>query len=233
VKHSTSTALDSLGWCVLLRSVALLLITGCLAVVSAAPLDPFADFTNSNPNGVWSYGYTNTLGGSLTLFTDFFTDPDPEARGQAAGWRESAVDDFLGVYKTFTPGTLLLHPGAAGQYSVLRFTAAFTGTYSLNGVFSGFDAATTDVHVLLNGTSLFDGTIAGLGATQAFADLQDLSAGSTLDFVVGTGGNGSGNDATGLTLQVESTVPEPATIGLMMAGLVGIFSSARLRKRTR
>jgi hypothetical protein len=197
----------------MLRSVALLLITGCLAVVSAAPLDPFADFTNSNPNGVWSYGYTNTLGGSLTLFTDFFTDPDPEARGQAAGWRESAVDDFLGVYKTFTP--------------------AYTGTYSLNGVFSGFDAATTDVHVLLNGPSLFDGTIAGLGATQAFADLQDLSAGSTLDFVVGTGGNGSGNDATGLTLQVESTVPEPATIGLMMAGLVGIFSSARLRKRTR
>lgn len=202
-----------------------------MAVVSAVPVDPYDDFANANPNGVWSYGHTGTLGGSLTLFTDFFVDPDEDARLQQAAWRESSLDDFLGIYKTFTSGTLVLHPGANGQYSVLRFTVPFAATYDVNGVFSGFDTASTDVHVLLNGISLFDSSIAGLGSTQLFTQSQQLSAGSTLDFVVGAGASNF-NDSTALNLQLNA-VPEPGTIGLMVAGLIGVFSSVRLRKQIR
>jgi PEP-CTERM motif len=214
-----------------LKSAALL-IAGCSVIAYAVPVDPYADFANSNPNGVWSYGYTNSLGSTFNLFTDFFTAPNPEASNQMAAWRESAVDPFLGVYQTFTPGVLLLHPGAAGQYSVLRFTAPSTQLYTFSGLFSGFDAATTDVHVLLNGGSLFDSTINGLGSTQSFLGLQSLTAGSTLDFVVGYGGNGDAFDSTGLNLQIEA-VPEPGTIGLIATGLIGVFVSVRLRKPMR
>jgi hypothetical protein len=211
-----------------------LLITGCTVVTWAAPLDPYSDFAGSNPNGVWSYGHTAALGSTFNLFNNFFTTPDPEARSQMAAWRESAVDDFLGVYQTFTPGTLLLHPGAAGQYSVLRFTAPLSGLYEFSGIFSGFGQTTTDVHVLLNGSSLFDSTINGLGSTQAFSGLQSLGAGSILDFVVGTGANGNGQDSTGLSLQFEAVpeaAPEPGTVGLITAGLIGVLFSARFRKR--
>jgi len=39
--------------------------------VQAGIYDIAADFsTNSNPNGVWSYGYATTLGGTLILYTD-------------------------------------------------------------------------------------------------------------------------------------------------------------------
>lgn len=220
-----------------MRSIALFLITGCIAALSAAPLDPSSDFANANPNGVWSYGHTDTLGGSLTLFTDFFTTPDQEARLQVAAWRESALDDFLGVYQTFTPGTLVLHPGATGQFSVLRFTVPVGGTYDIAGFFSGFDTASTDVHILLNGSSLFDSTISGLGSTQSFLGSRNLSSGSTLDFVVGMGANGTNfNDSTGLNLQLNAqlnAVPEPGTLGLMLAGMLGVFSSVRLRRRIR
>src|SRR5215471_2590753 len=55
-------------------------VFGFLALVAMVPCsraityDPAADFaagwaSNSNPNGVWSYGYSSSLGGPVTLYT--------------------------------------------------------------------------------------------------------------------------------------------------------------------
>jgi len=110
---------------------------------SGAVLDAYDDFTSSNPSGPWSYGYTPTLNGVFNTFTDFYAAPAPGAFGHEAAWREESVDTYLGLYKTSSPGLLLSHPGTAGQFAVLRFTAPSAGDYTVSSAFSGIDAATT------------------------------------------------------------------------------------------
>jgi RHS repeat-associated protein len=104
---------------------------------------------------------------------------------------------------------LNLHPGAAGERSVVRWTAQRAGTYQIAGRFQGLDinGTTTDVAVVHNGaTNLFTGNVTGYGAQQAFAVTVTVQAGQTIDFRVGWGGNGNyGADSTGLTATVTET----------------------------
>jgi hypothetical protein len=121
------------------------------------------------------------------------------------------------------PGELLIHPAPDDSYAVLRFTAPSTGLFQLNTVFEGraptnegFPAATTtDVHVLLNGVSLFAGAVNGFGPStdQSFVTALNLHAGDQLEFAAGFGSNGNfPNDSTGLVATLTA-VPEPATLG--------------------
>jgi hypothetical protein len=104
-------------------------------------------------------------------------------------------------------GGIALHPGQNNEYAVLRFTTPSDASYEIAGSFFGDNAAptTTDVHVLLNGTSLFDGTVEGSGATSAknFSLTRQLASGDVVDFAVGYGANGNfSSDLTGLNLNV-------------------------------
>lgn len=198
-----------------------------LAAVIAAPAaavtyDPHADFsTAANPNGAYSYGYEASLGGPLTLFTT-----GGPTNGQPQAWVSPAVDQYLGVYNL--PSTLLQHPGASGQYSILRITLGASSTYKINGGFSNGDNASTDVHILANGASIFDGGVNGSGSFANFGLSQYFTAGTTIDFAVGNGGNGYNYDSTFLSASVAS-VPEPATWAMMLGGF-GI-AGATLRRR--
>ena len=203
---------------------------------SGAVLDAYDDFTSSNPSGPWSYGYTPTLNGVFNTFTDFYAAPAPGAFGHEAAWREESVDTYLGLYKTSSPGLLLSHPGTAGQFAVLRFTAPSAGDYTVSSAFSGIDAATTDVYVYANGISIFAGSLNGLGDTTAFSQLVSLSAGQVVDLIVGYGSNfTSDNDATGLRAQISdvSAIPEPGSVFLLMTGLalIAAAKSGRIRPR--
>ncbi len=196
---------------------------------SGAVIDAYDDFSSSNPSGPWSYGYTLTLNGAFNAFTDFYAAPAPGALGLEAAWREESVDTYLGLFKTSSPGLLLSHPGAAGQYSVLRFTAPSTGDFFVSSTFSGIDAATTDVYVYANGVSIFAGSLSGLNDTTAFSQLVSLSTGQVVDLIVGYGSNlNSDNDATGLRAQISdvAAIPEPGSIVLLMTGLA-LFAAAR------
>jgi hypothetical protein len=87
---------------------------------------------------------------------------------------------------------------------VIRFTAPDAGTFVLATSFTGIDFAgptTTDVHVLLNGSSIFDGNVDGFGpgSGPSFTTTLTLHAGDTVDFavddvppVVGSGGGPAG-----------------------------------------
>jgi hypothetical protein len=121
------------------------------------------DFSaSSNPNGVWSYGYEDTLGGAFTLFA-YYNGPntvpngtDLNAWATAAGFPAASATPYIGednnptTDATFNlpPNLLLMHPGQPGGspapvYAVVRWTAPATGTVNVSGLFStAFDPTT-------------------------------------------------------------------------------------------
>jgi hypothetical protein len=234
--------------------VAVFLLAAWLAgvpVSSAATFSAAGDFSAiSNPNGPWSYGMTATLGGA---FTPLLPATWPGSGGALSGWSKSGgtIDDFANdmpavvanltagpvsptPFVTVGPGQLLLHPGFLGEYAVVRWTAPAAGDYSVSAAYTGLDSFSdqqhsTDVHVLLNGVSIFDGEVDTFGPppVEFGSLLQDLAAGATLDFVVGVGPDGEFfNDSTRLEALI-STVPLPATLALLLVALGGAAMARR------
>jgi hypothetical protein len=104
-----------------------------------------------------------------------------------------------------------------GQYSLVRFVAPRSGTYSVNAKFVGihFGLSTTDVHVLKNGNSVFASNIEGYGGDAAFHKVEGsnpqaeyfgqmhLNANDRITFAVGYGKNKTNSgDTTGLSAQI-------------------------------
>jgi hypothetical protein len=206
--------------------------------------DAAADFsTNSNPNGVWSYGYSTTLGSAMTLYSD-----NADAIAGMGQWRSNIWAGAPAVWKNFTtntityntdiygPGQLGFHPGPNGEYSIVRFTAPTANQYQIAGAFYGEDTAgtTTDVHILENNVSIFNGYVNGFGPSSGptFNVNLALNAGDHLDFTVGVGGNGLLNDATVLSAQL-TVVPEPMEVTLLMLSIGCVLPFRCFRQRAR
>jgi hypothetical protein len=214
--------------------------------------DVAADFSiNSNPNGVWSYGWSLTLGSSLILSTS------PRVRDGVNQWAGDLAEDgnpaeyhngtagviLLGGGARFEPGEFGMHPGPHGEYAVVRYTAPAGGTVSIISAFSGQDTTGTssDAHVLLNGLSLLDGFVEGNGTRSivAFDRTLKIQQGDTIDFAVGFGSNQTFfGDSTGLAAAIQpgsvpSTTPEPGTLTLLAFGLVGLAGRDRRAGVTR
>ncbi len=116
----------------------------------------------------------------------------------------------LGI--TWQPGQLALHPGARGEYSVLRWTSPAAGPATVSARFTSIaERATTDVHVLHKGAPLFDALInlEGSGPTAVHEATVEVAEGDTLDFVVGWGNGDYGADTTALAAVVTLAGSEP------------------------
>jgi len=158
------------------RAIATALLLMSSVVSAQAPqcanadYDAVRDFSiQSNPNGVWSYGWESSLGGTFNLYALADTTFVPDLNV----WYKSGDNFFEGwpvvghnattkqvCFSTVCvpPGHLLLHPGASGEFSVVRWTAPSAGRFLIEGQFMGIDFAgptTTDVHVLVNFKKLF------------------------------------------------------------------------------
>jgi hypothetical protein len=207
-----------------------------------ADYDPAVDFSStSNPSGPWSYGWSQTLGGTFNLDAIHVHD---NTTGLDV-WDGSVVSP-LGNFPivahngtaqtisystvTYSPGQLGLHPGPAGEYSLVRFIAPSSGQYSISGGFVGLDfvgPTTTDVHILQNSSAIFNGVVNSYGSGPSFSTVLTLQAGDKLDFAVGFGSNGSYfYDSTGLAVHI-SAVPEPATIAMGIIGAIGLIAVRR------
>jgi hypothetical protein len=182
--------------------------SNAVLTVLATVYDPALDFsTNSNPAGVWSYGYSTTRTGAMVKYTS-------TTLRQSDGllfWSRSVGDLYPSVYRN--PATnavsgienvLGQHPGSANEYSIIRFTAPVAGDFRVLGAWFGLYTTTTDVHMQTNGVAILSGTVNGYGTNSgpSFDTTMTLAQGATLDFVVGYGNNGYLNDSTGLRAQI-------------------------------
>jgi hypothetical protein len=185
-----------------------------------ADYDAVRDFSiQSNPNGVWSYGWTSSLGSPLNLYTVADTTTVP---GMSA-WLESGTfpdnppyvahngtdKKICGIGWCAPPAYLHVHPGQGGELTVVRWVAPSTGKFRIEGAFEGLDPlkwgpATTDIHVLVNSSkSLLAGPITSYKWPLTFNLTVKVSAGDTVDFAVGFGKNGNWyGDSTGVRFAV-------------------------------
>jgi hypothetical protein len=164
--------------------------------------------TNSNPNGVWSYGSAPAIRGPFrALAASGVSSSDDGVPLQY--WRlPDSFPAFLHNATTNTahqtdppvtwaPGTLVVYPGADSDtaYAVTRLTplGSTSGVYRVEAtVESSLEdlASASDFHLLVNGLEAFGRVLLGPGRT-GVTNTVFLNAGTTLDFVIGSGADGS------------------------------------------
>jgi hypothetical protein len=218
---------------VMVQIAGVLLIFGQCARAQTI-FDLSADFSlERNPNGAWQYGYSATN----SLFPDQFQlDKQCDKTSPVAFWHpDTNKGPGPGYYPYIaynttsqsqawpTPdgwvvrgGEIAMEASNSGQYSLARFVAPVAGTYKISAQFAGVHVwSTTDVHVLHNGTSLFDADIDGYGGDPAFRKVEgtspaatysgqiELKANDTVTFAVGYGKNKTNSgDTTGLFARI-------------------------------
>ena len=231
------------------RSSAVLIFVIFAANNWAATYNPASDFeagftSHTNPNGVWSYGYSSSFTNPITLF-DRTVQPGLDSANEQL-WLSSSVNigDSPAVELNNGPafndgnvsasaGELLLVAGIGGQYADLVFTAPSTGTYSLSGSFIGSQVNIgTFVGVVANGSTVFNSTVTSEGQIVPFSDTVSLLAGNTVVFSVGPDG-GLQNTGLSLTISPGTATPEPSSIALLSVGtpIALIIAFFRTRKR--
>jgi hypothetical protein len=191
--------------------------------------DAVADFTiASDSSGDWSYGWSRSpVAAPFTchseLKEDFFPGIDWRGSSQVASDlgimhnRTGMVAPGIPPTYTIPHDMLHMHPGAGGEYDVVRWTCPRSGRYAIRGRFAGLDTQThiadSDVDVVVNSSvSLFKvrmptvtPVLSGIGSELPFTfDNIRLTSGDTVDFVVGVGPSRShGADSTGLQAKIN------------------------------
>lgn len=188
----------------------------------------------NNPAGVWSYGYST---GRLDAFRLFVDNPEsclfPHSSVLMARWGRDLPfpANHPSIFRNQSPvdltrqnnldvdlprGAVVVHPGESRfpSYAVIRFTCPKDGLYSIEAEFSGVafsgEGTTTDVHVLIDGLSVFDAEINGFGQERKYVSPKStrLPTGACIDFVIGPGKNGnSSSDWTGVSARVRFRRP--------------------------
>lgn len=172
-----------------------------------------------NPNDVWQYGWTATLGSPLNLYTVTDTTSVPGisawlARGEFWGdppyiaHNDTSSTVCYAGYLCLPPTFFSMHPGPENQYSVLRWVAPSAGVYRIQVAFSGLGQSppTTDVHVLVNSTeSLLTGPLASSVSPMLVLLRAQLSPGDTVDFAVGFLSINNMGDSTGVAVGIVKT----------------------------
>ncbi|MGK7941148.1 MAG: PEP-CTERM sorting domain-containing protein [Crocosphaera sp.] len=199
------------------------------------------DFSpTENPNGVWSYGNSNSLS-NISAFTlyNVITEGDVTRWGDGGVTAvygnvtdENVITFFQGqVNVVYEPDEIYLHPSTANNqgYAVVRWTSPYSSDYSINTLFQtkdqvAFSTPSVDVFVYFNGSQLYGDSLLGILDSGSFNTDLLLEEGDILDFIVGSL-NDPFDDTTGLELSITTTlsVPEPSIIiGLGVLATFGL-----------
>lgn len=209
-------------------------LVGCQSdlVPLAQTYDPATSFekgwsVRTNPNGVWSYGYSSGFTDPMTLY-------DKTARNGINGpnaeyWLSSSVNKRTSPAAEYNNGPanndgnvaflrneLVLVAGIDGQYSDLQFTAPADGDYSIAGSFRGAQyGVNTNAGVVANGKVVFRANVTSVSQLAPFQMTLHLLAGNTVVFTVGPNG---GSQNTGISATITRPCaptdrPAPAPTG--------------------
>lgn len=201
-----------------MSSIVVLAMALAFAAMPAAAqrYNPAASFEHgfkaqTNPNGVWSYGYSSGFTQPITLYDQ--TVQNGVNGPNAQYWLSPSVDIDNSPSAEYNHGPayndgnvnflaheFLLVSGIGGQYSDLVFTAPADGMYSVVAKFRGAQYGIgTVVAVVANGNVLFSSSITSVGQIVKFHTKLSLTAGNTVVFSVGPGG---GLQNTGLAATI-------------------------------
>jgi hypothetical protein len=192
--------------------------------------DAAADFGNTNPRGVWSYG-KGTLGGEFQAYPTFKTDKVQWWMG-SAGWQSvhknaNATQLTLSPGLDLQPGALVMHPGDGTDHrTIIRFTAPADGRYLVDAKWTTIDkqAKRTWSWISTNaasatGTALPSGFrelhsvgMSGFGSIAASKQEVLLKKGEILSFEIGNGGDKFLDDSVKAEIAVTQ-LPSSATGG--------------------
>ncbi|HLK57529.1 MAG TPA: hypothetical protein VKU00_13260 [Chthonomonadaceae bacterium] len=210
----------------------LICLGGFACQSQAQTYDPVADYPTGfanglNPNGVWTYGWSNGLSGAFTIYPDHrVIQPDCDP---IDAWDDLSnnVEFTPVVYQStaacsngnvdYPAGALILHGGGQNDtaYSHILFTAPASGAYAISIAFTGRQVnVNADAHVLHNGLSLFDTVISSDGQSESFSDDVSLAAGDVIDFAVGQNNGSQVHPGTVQLTGTLSIVPAPVLASL-------------------
>jgi uncharacterized repeat protein (TIGR02543 family) len=198
--------------------------------------------TNSNPNGVWSYGYKTNLTGPFSLVTTRGTGSTANGVPLIA-WNNGGtypaflfnattstgiVNNSHGAPGYFFPGTLVFSAGVDGapeNYGAIRFKVPTngSGTYRLESavqsLYADNTSGDTDYHVLVNATEVF-GQFVPANSAAGYTNLVTLASGDTIDFLAGRGADGLLNDSQ-LKIQATLTLAPGPQVSLLNVNFGG------------
>jgi hypothetical protein len=201
--------------------------------------DIAGDFSEtSNANGVWDYGYygvggfhllpqkvstsgtwAQTLGFTGWVPAEGYTDPGVIRNTSGSS------QTYVGI--TWAPGQLSLNPSGSA-ITVARWAAPAAGTYNISATFTQLQGSVAQgAEVYIKDVQAFAKLLTGTGDTVTYtAANQVLAAGDMVIF----GAPGNGNAQVVALSGTITAVPEPGTIVLLGAGLLGLLAYA-WRKR--
>jgi len=205
------------GWLKLTWAVLVLSTAGRAQTYSRLPTyNPATSFEKgfrqqTNPNGVWSYGYSSSFTSPITLYDEttqngingtnaqfWLSSSNDIENSPAAEYNDGPAYDDGNV--NFLPDEFVLVSGIGGEYSDLIFTAPAKATYYLKGDFRGDQYGIgVVVGIALKGRVFFNSTVTSEGQVVPFQKTVSLAAGETLVFSVGPDG---GLQNTGLDLAI-------------------------------
>lgn len=216
------------------------ILTPSLTGLSQVIYDAAEQFSaDTNPKGPWSYGFSSFSAETFTPFpgppySGRFDSSAPSSATVVQWGRNLPFPSNHPIVMknvsqinltTSNNANIVLQAGSlaisSGErpnptYGTLRFTVPRKGLYTIEAVFSGiqfsgdYGGTTTDVHVLIDGRSIYDGMINGFRQTQRFDSTNPLllNSGATIDFAVGPGANNNqSSDWTGLTVIISDIAP--------------------------
>ena len=179
----------------------------------------------SNPNDPWSYGWTESIGGSFTALTVPWVST-ADGSEQVPSWQLTSYQTPA-VYKNTAGATISVGGGAASipaetvwyypgedgrseNYGVIRFTVPYGlggGTYNMevqvDPVYPSSPQGDTDFHVVINGTEVFGVFLDPDQSASWSVSIIGFQDGDTLDFVIGRGDDGS---QYGSGLRIDATI---------------------------
>ena len=225
------------------------LLISILAVAPAwgASFTAASELVNTNPSGVWSYGWAvptgiGTLSSAFTLMPTF-TAGSNGGGGLVNSWTGdngvtggAVVANTTTTFDPFVFGYLLMHPGNSGQLAIVAFTAPSAGSYSFSGEFASHGGPRgngVDVSAVLGGgTFRLNTTVMPASSGPVLINFtQALTLGQSVYFTLGANGEFS-FDATGLKLVVTdgqsgSPIPEPSSVILLGLGAAVLWMKRR------